>query len=324
MVIGVKFLLIYIPLLTVLSASPVSAAEQTPLKITMVLWRGETNAEQGFKDGLTALGYQVNYQVLNARQDRSKLAKQLRSRLQQLRTDSDYVYSFGTTASQMVKQILNNSTPHIFNIVTDPVGADIVESWQHPGGNLTGTSNRLPLELQLDFALKFKRIHRIGFFFNPRERNSELTFTSFQQLASNRGMEVIELRCPPNTGRLEHYLEQLSDNSLQLDAVYLPLDSYLLTHAESIGKALSKGKVFSIGAQKDYIRHGVSIGIVPDYYHLGRVAAGYIHRHKTGESLAEIPIYQVKNPQLLINETTRRQLGLDIPTDLLSNTIYLD
>ena len=40
------------------------------LRIAMVLWRGETKAEQGFKDGLKELGYSVDYTIMNAAQDR--------------------------------------------------------------------------------------------------------------------------------------------------------------------------------------------------------------------------------------------------------------
>ncbi|MFQ5936416.1 MAG: hypothetical protein ACE5LB_08420, partial [Acidiferrobacterales bacterium] len=56
-----------------------SAGHQTTLaggkelNIAMVLWRGETEAELGFKEGLQELGYSVRYTILNAGQDRAAL-----------------------------------------------------------------------------------------------------------------------------------------------------------------------------------------------------------------------------------------------------------
>ena len=44
----------------------------------MLLWRGETQVEQGFKDGLKELDYTVEYSILNAGQDRKKLGRLLK------------------------------------------------------------------------------------------------------------------------------------------------------------------------------------------------------------------------------------------------------
>ena len=43
----------------------------------MILWRGETQAESGFKDGLNELGYSAEYIIMNADQDIKKLGSLL-------------------------------------------------------------------------------------------------------------------------------------------------------------------------------------------------------------------------------------------------------
>ena len=47
----------------------------------MLLLRGETDAEQGFKDGLRELGYSVRYRTVNAGRDQSEFARSLRVEL---------------------------------------------------------------------------------------------------------------------------------------------------------------------------------------------------------------------------------------------------
>ena len=61
------------------SLAPSASAKN--LRVAMVLWRGETDAEKGFKDGLKELGYSAQYVVMNAGQDRAELGRLLREDL---------------------------------------------------------------------------------------------------------------------------------------------------------------------------------------------------------------------------------------------------
>ena len=303
---------------------PSTAESFADLRITMVLWRGETDAERGFKDGLNSYGYQVSYLTLDAQLNRADLAKQLRAERPRWVSQSDYLYSFGTTATRMLKQINHSAIPHIFNIVTDPVRAGISPSWQSSGEKLAGVSHQISLPLQLATARQFKPIERLGFFFNPRERNSELIRQDLQKDSKNNAIDLVELRCPPNSGKLQQFLNQLKSGELKLDAVYLPLDSYLLANAKLIGDSLRDAGIFSVGAQQDYITHGAVMGLVPDYYQLGRVAAGYLHRHQNGQPLATLPVFQATHFRLLVNETSLKRLGLKIPREMEYNAVQLN
>ena len=71
---SVRTLLIIV--FTLLTVSRVGFAN-TNLHIALIVWRGETEAEQGFKDELKSLGYTVQYTVKNAGQDRKALRRLL-------------------------------------------------------------------------------------------------------------------------------------------------------------------------------------------------------------------------------------------------------
>jgi putative ABC transport system substrate-binding protein len=161
-----------------------SAADKE-LKIAMVLWRVETKVEQGFKEGLKELGYSVRYTTLNPVQNRKELGRILREELQPRLKEFDYIYTFGTTVTKAAKQIVNNQVPQIFAIVTDPVGAGIVQSMDSPGANISGTSNLISVALQLDTALKVMTVKKLGLFFNPREKNSALVRERLKEAAAS-------------------------------------------------------------------------------------------------------------------------------------------
>lgn len=311
-------------LTTMLIPGDVMFAAEKQLKIAMVQWTGDTKACIGFRNGLKELGYVVEYTMLNAEQDRTKLGHILREILQPRLKEFDYVYSYGTTATKATKQIVNNQTPQVFAIVLDPVGADIVPSLESSGANISGATNGVSLALQLDTALTIAKFKRLGFLFNSREKNSLLIREQLRELAASRRIEIIDLRSPPAMDSLKENLQKLKNKSIIVDAVYIPSDSFMRTNAELIGSELRAAKVRSFGATKEYVDGGVLLGLVPDYYKLGKAAAGIVDRHEKGEKLQNIPVATDEEPTLLINKTTVRLLNVTIPEALLAKATFVE
>ncbi len=296
-------------------------AAENKLAIALFLWRGETVAEQGFKDGLRDLGYEVEYTVFNAAQEKGNLAKILHSDVQF--NKYDYVYTFGTTATAMVKQALADAVPHVFNIVADPVGAKIVAAVDATGGNICGVSNDIPLSLQIKKARDIFAFNRLGVVFNPREKNSEIISNNLVALGKELNFEVERIRTAPTREILEQTLMKIRDKSINVDAIYFPTDSFLVSEAEIIGRQLKEGKIVSIGAIKKYIDKGVMLGMVTDYYTLGKLAAGIIDKHQNGKKLQEIPVQFQENPTFVVNATTADTLGIHIDEMVLKDAVIV-
>ncbi len=122
-------------------------------------------------------------------------------------------------------------------------------------------------------------------------------------------------------------LQKLIDKSVVVDAVYLPSDSFLISSAKLIGSQLRVAKIKSIGSIKAFIDNGALIGVVPDYYEMGRAVATIVDRHQKGEMLQDIPVhqgYRTKEPILMINKTTSDILDFNIPVALLKKAIIVD
>lgn len=125
-----SYRLLLLVMFGVLASSGALMASDKTLHIALIVWRGETEAEQGFKDELKALGYSVRYTVVNAEQNQKVLGQLLQHDIVPNLSNFDYIYTFGTTVSKRTKAVIKNEIPHVFNVVTDPVGAGIVESLQ--------------------------------------------------------------------------------------------------------------------------------------------------------------------------------------------------
>ena len=291
------------------------------LKSALILWRGETAAEKGFKDGLRELGYSVRYTIYNAEQKKYKLERILRKvNFEQF----DYVYTFGTTATKLTKSILDNSVPQIFNVVTAPVESGIVEKMNSTGANISGVSNMVPLHFQIENALKIIQFKKLGVFFNPRENNSMIIRSQLKELGGKYDFQVVDFRSTPVMQMLQENLKTLINKSVDVDAVYLPSDSFLVTNAELIGRLLKKAKVGSIGAIKKFVDKGVMTGTVVDYYTLGKLAAKIVDKHRKGRDLQDIPVQIQEEPSIVINKGTIDLLNLKISQEVIKNAIIVE
>ncbi len=300
-----------------------SAASQD-LSIAMVQWRGETEACRGFMDALSEMGYTARYTVLDAEQSRKTLGRLLREKLLPDLETYDYVYSYGTTASKMTKTILNNKVPHVFSNVAAPVESEIADSMQSSGGNMSGTSNRVPLSFQIDTAIRVVRFKTLGFMFNPREKNVVVIRRALHDLGGKYGFTVVDLRSAPGGDSLKNNLQELTERTIDVDAVYLPLDSYHMTQAKEIGARLRSAGIITIAAQKKYIQNGALFGAIPDYYALGKEVAGIVDRNRRGEALIDIPIETPRKPLIMINQATSRALEIRFPEELLEGAIVVE
>ncbi len=317
------FRLLFLTLVILLVVSNSLLASEKSLTIAMILWRGETRAESGFKDGLKELGYSAEYIIVNADQDIKKLGVLL-SKLKPKFDNFDYIYTFGTTVSRRTRVIINDRVPQIFNVVTDPVGAGIVQGMKSSGGNISGMSNAIPISVQIKSALEVIKFNKLGIFFNPREKNSMIIRKELYNIAKDFDFEVIDLRSPPVQKMLQENLQKVIDKSILVDAVYLPSDSFLVSNAELIGSKLRAAKVKSIGAIKSFIENGALMGVVFDNYQLGRTVASIVDRHQKGEKLQDIPIEKVEEPYLIINKTTSDILDIKIPEAVLKKATIVE
>ena len=312
----------WLMLIILIIAFPVSAADQE-LHIAMLLWRGETEAEVGFKAGLQELGYEVSFEIHDAAQDLSNLGAMLRIINSNL-IAYDYIYTFGTTVSRRARVVIGGKLPQIFNIVTDPVGAGIVDSLEAPGLTIGGGSDRIGITRQLDEVGRLVSFRKLGFFFNPREKNSMITRDELHRYGRERGFEVIDFPSPPVDQVLQRNLQKLSDSPDLVDAVYFAPDSYLTSQAQLIGSRLRQVKIISITQIRSLIEHGVLIGVTGDYTELGRAVASIVDRHQKGMALEQIPVAHFSRLKLLMNRTSADLLGLNLDESLPPNAELVD
>ncbi len=286
-----------------------------PINLLMVLWRGETAAEQGFVQRLAELPVDVTITQIDAGQDRNHLSQQLRAIAPKL-DQFDYLYSFGTTASRMSQTINQGRIPQIFSMVSDPQGAGLAPNPSLPAKRLTGSTDAISAALRVKLAQQLFPIRRIAILLNARETNTMAQLGELERLCADEGIDLQVLRVAPGTHTLDLLLQRLANEEIDADTLYLPSDSYIISQSASIMAALANTPYRVIGATRAFVKDGALLAIAPNYRMMGAQLADRLLAIEQGAAIHQLPLIDVDRPLILYNEATRKRLGIRIPTAL--------
>ena len=309
--------LLYLPLaaLALLLATFAPAlAEERPLKqVAMILFRGETPAEQGFRDALNASAkYRVRFTVFDARQNKQRLQEILaKLPVEQY----DLVYTFGTMATQLALQRIKER-PVIFNVVQRPIEAGIAQSWKSSGNNASGASNIVSTESAFKTLALVLNIRKLGFIYYDKDPAPLYQKADIEQGQRKFGFRMVDFPVP-DAESIPGILKRIVN--AKVDAVMFPSDSFIKGHADQVVSALNKHRIASIVIIPEMVQeNGALLSLGPDYYELGQLAGECALEVLGGRKPAQVPIRTVQNLRVSINLKTADRLGINFPLQLLS------
>ena len=173
------------------------------------------------------MGYEVSATEFDAAQDKEKLDRFLESLDE---TQYDFIYTFGTTVSTKAAKRVTN-TPIFYGIVTNPVKAGLIKSWESSGNNTTGVSHAIPYEDQVDFLLSLGSFKTVGMVYNPSEKNSQIALEELGRLLKAKGV-AFAAEPVDSEQSIENAVSNLISKKPGL--IYLPSDSFIQTNGGTI------------------------------------------------------------------------------------------
>ena len=303
-------LLLVAVLLFNLTVSP--AFSKSEANIAMVLWRGMTEAEKGFQSYLTESGACLcGFEVFDAGQDKAKLAQIVHD----LDAEKyDLIYSFGTTVTKTLKKEITDR-PIVFNIVSRPIKAKVINSWENSGSNVTGASNAVPMKSAFSTLSRVMKIRRLGFLYNPKEMNSVIQRDEIEKLQGEFGYRMVDTPVS-SLEELQSGIRKLLDHNV--DAVLLPSDSFVKASADEIIPLLNENKIPSIVSIPAMVRDNKAfLGLGPDYFELGKLAGVKAAAILNGEKPNDIPSSTLKRLHMTVNLSTASKIGVNVPIQVL-------
>lgn len=260
--------------------------------------------EKGFEDGKNIKIEQQNAQGEQA--NAQTIAKQF------VDAKKDLIFAIATPAVQAAY----NSTkdiPIVFTAVTDPVKAEVAKDWKSSGTNVTGTSDKVPVEKQIDLLKKLlPNAKTVGVIYNTSETNSVVQVNELKAAAEKQGLAVKEI----GVTNVNEINQNLTSALGQIDVLYTPTDNTVASGYALVGKLCIDKNIPIIGAEDAVVTKGglASIGI--DYYKLGKEAGFKAAEVLSGKKPSEVEITTLSDMTFTINTDVAKKLNVAIPADI--------
>ena len=265
---------------------------------------------EGFVDELAKQGYVEGENIEIDFQNAQGEQRNLKTISQQLAESSDVVLAIATPSAQSLANT-TQTTPVIFSAVTDPVSAKLVESREHPGGNVTGTSDQSSdaISTQINLIKKvLPKAKSIGILYTQSEPNSVVQKDEAKRLLEEKGFTVVE-KTILDSNNVKAAAESLMT---EVDMVFVPTDNIISSTMETVKQVSIKHKVPVFGGSTEMVAVGGLYNYGTNYEELGRQTARMLVRILKGEKPENIAVELPEKLELHTNQEMAAALGIDI------------
>jgi putative tryptophan/tyrosine transport system substrate-binding protein len=313
----------FVLLLCATTASPLFAYSQPRTPRVGILWHGANEEEEAIylgavRQGLKDFGYVEGKSVILENRFPAEMPERFASLAADLVASKVDVLVAITGPAALAAQHATTTIPIVFVAVPDPVGAKLVASLAHPGGNITGLSNfardltgkRVELLKQITPS-----ISRIALIVNPNDKANAQVFTDEAQSAADRlhlTLQTFEIK---NRADVTPAFQQMRDR--QIDGVVVSQNGLFFVARKDIADAAAAAHLPLTVFSKETVDAGALASYGPSNYGIFRRSGYYIDKILHGTNPAEIPVEQPTKFEFIINLRTAKELGITVPQNML-------
>lgn len=278
--------------------------------VLQLVEHGSLNAAyEGFKEGLAEAGYtegeNLTIEYQNAQNSQDNL-KSMSERL--VNASPDLLLGIATPAAVSLANETTD-TPIVVTAVTDLVGAKLADSNEEPGRNITGTSDMVPIEQQINLLLSIvPDAKTIGIMYNAGEANSKIQADLAEEALKAAGVDVKVL-----TANTTNDVQQVTTSlAKDVDGIYVPTDNTFASAAAIVGEVAKETKTPIVAGSVEQVDDGALATYGIDYKSLGIQTGKLAAKILDGDAEpATTPIETADNLELVVNEEMAAALGID-------------
>lgn len=269
------------------------------------------SATEGFKQAFADAGVEAEFNEQNANGEQ---ATALTISQQFANDDLDLALAVATPAAQAMAQNIVD-IPLLFTAVTDPVSAELVDSMEEPGGNVTGTSDAAPIDEQLELLQDLvPDAETVGIVYASGEVNSQVQVEQAEEAAGPLGLQIVT-QTVTSVNEIQQAVEALGD----VDVIYVPTDNMIVSGIASLVQVAEDNQIPVIAAEEGTVEGGAVATIGIDYTELGRQTGEMALRIlQDGEDPATMPVETATEFTYVVNEDAAERQGVVIPENILA------
>lgn len=305
------------------SGDAASTATGEPVHIGVIQYTQHASldeAYEGFLAGLEEAGYVEGENLTVDFQNASGDTSTAQSICDTFKNSGvDLVLAIATPAAQSaVNTFSDTDVPVLFTAVTDAVEAQLVDSNEAPGKNVTGTVDMPVIADQIQVIKDIlPDAANLGILYTSSEANSEIQAKEAQAAAEALGFNVT-VATASNTNEIQQTITSVVGN---VDAIYIPSDNGFASAMGTVNNIAVENQLPVFCAVEAMIQEGGIATTAINYYELGRQTANQAVRIFNGESASVIPVENQEDCGLVVNQSFAESVGVTIPEDILSQAV---
>jgi putative tryptophan/tyrosine transport system substrate-binding protein len=302
---------------------PIAArAQRPPVPMVGYLFEGPPAAAlvAPFRKGLSEMGFVEGRNVTIE----YRYGEDLPDRLPALATElirhgAAVIFASGGTSAVTAAKAATATIPIVFGNGDDPVQAGLVASFNRPGGNVTGvtflirelTAKRLGLlQMLLPAASRFALL------IDPRDQRIVPSLTADAQAAAATIGRQIEVFTASTNDEIDVAFASLVQK--RADALLVGSGPLFFARRAQIATLAVRHALPAIYFAREFVELGGLMSYGASIADTVRQGGIYVGRILKGEKPADLPVIQPTRFEFVINLTTARAVGIDVPPTLLA------
>ncbi len=264
----------------------------------------EELAAEGFKEGENLT---VNFQ---SAQGNAATAGQIAKQF--VADEPDVIVAIATPSAQSVIAV-TNTIPVVFSAVTDPIQAKLVDKLEGSGTNVTGTSDALPYEPQIELMKQIiPELKNVGYVYSPGEVNSTIVLKNLKEKLTPMGINVVDAPAQKSSDIA------MAARSLagKVDMIYTSTDNNVVSAYEALYQAAKETKTPLIASDTSSVERGATAALGVNYHDLGIETGKIVAKILNGEKPGNIPVYTASSLDLYVSPKHATEQGIELSQEL--------
>lgn len=215
------------------------------------------------------------------------------------------------SATTAYNATMNGDIPVIYTAVSDPVIAGLANEDGSPVGNVTGTSDALAVDAQLQMIREIlPEAKTIGIIYTTSEENSVSTIAQYKAAAGTYGFEIVDT----GVTAMSEVALAAADLCGKVDCITNLTDNTVVSALQTVLEEANKAGIPVFGSEVEQVKNGCVASMGLEYIELGKQTGRMAAKVLKGEAKAsEMNFEVISEPSLYVNFAAAEKLNLELP-----------
>ena len=217
---------------------------------------------------------------------------------------------------------MNTEIPVVYTAISDPVAARLADDDGNSVGNITGTSDALPVKEQLEMIRELMPdAKKIGIIYTTSETNSVSTIETYKEYAPDYGFEIVET----GINTIADVDMAAADMVSKVDCITNLTDNTVVSGLQTVLEHANQANIPVFGSEVEQVKNGCLAAAGIDYKKLGIQTGKMAAKILKGQAKAsEMPFEKITDPSYYANTEVADKLGIDLPNTFTEKAEVFD